>query len=275
MNEFERLERNPFIDKRLCMNYIKSKFQTEIDRTIGNKGICYEVFSNKIEEYSKVSWVDNMLKFYENEQYKNMTQDAKLRRIYALYYGSVNIFKPSVAKYVCDRFRPFSVLDPFAGWGSRMLGAMASSSVMKYTGIDNNKNLKQGYDEMREELRLSNLTEIIYDDCLNIDYSKHTYDMVLTSPPYYNLELYSNTQKKSKQEWNEFYREIFKKVFDNLQMDGYFCININTEIYEKVLEPMLGKPLDMIEYPKSYRRLQRKNPEYIYIFQKSRFPNLP
>jgi len=269
MNDFVKLEKNPFIDKRLCMNYIKSKFQTEIDRTIGNKGICYEAFSNEIEEYSKVSWVKNMLNFYEKEEYKNMTKDAKLRRIYALYYGSVNIFKPSVAKYLCDRFRPFSVLDPFAGWGSRMLGAIASHGVMKYTGIDNNKNLKHGYDEMREELRLSNLTEIIYDDCLNIDYSKHTYDMVLTSPPYYNLELYSNTQKKSKQEWNDFYREIFKKVFEGLQPNGYFCINVNTEIYEKVLEPMLGQPLDMIEYPKSYRRLQRKNPEYIYVWFKN------
>ena len=268
MKDFEKLEHNPFIDKRLCINYIKSKFQTEIDRTIGNKGICYEAFSNNIEEYSKVSWVENMLKFYSQEKYKNMTQDSKLRRIYALYYGSINIFKPSVAKFVCDRFCPFSVLDPFAGWGSRMLGAMASSSVYMYVGIDNNKNLKQGYDEMREELRLSNLTEIIYDDCLNIDYSKYTYDMVLTSPPYYNLELYSNTTKKSKEEWNEFYREIFRKVFECLENGGYFCINCNTEIYEKVLEPMLGKQLDRIEYPKSYRRNQRKNPEYIYVWSK-------
>jgi len=269
MKEFERLEHNPFIDKRLCINYIKNKFQTEIDRTIGNKGICYEEFNNDIEKYSKVPWVENMLKFYSQEQYKNMTQDAKLRRIYALYYGSVNIFKPSVAKYICDHFRPFSVLDPFAGWGSRMLGVMASHGVMKYTGIDSNKNLKQGYDEMREELRLSNLTEIIFDDCLNIDYRKYHYDMVLTSPPYYNLELYTYTSKKSKEEWNEFYRDIFRKTYDGLENGGYFCINVNTEIYEKVLEPMLGQPLDRIEYPKSYRRNQRKNAEYIYIWSKN------
>lgn len=267
MKDYERLEKNPFIDKRLCIKYLKSHFQDEIDNTKSNKGISYKEYLASEEEQRK-AWVVKMKEFYKQEKYKNMSEDAKERRIFSLYYGSINLFKPSVAKYVCDRFRPFSVLDPFAGWGGRMLGCIASQSVMKYTGIDNNEKLREGYNKMREELGIMNVAEIIFDDCLNIDYSKYVYDMVLTSPPYYNLELYSNTPRRTKEEWNEFYREIFSKVFQSLDKDGYLCINVNTEIYEKVLEPMFGMQLDRIEYPKS-RRSSKSNPEYIYIWKKN------
>ena len=167
---------------------------------------------------------------------------------------------------ICDKYKPFSVLDPFSGWASRMIGC--TSSGCKYIGIDSNKNLKQGYDEIREELDISNSTQIIFNDCLNINYSKFEYDMVLTSPPYYNIELYSYTQKRSKKEWNEFYKEIFTKIWNNLKKYGYFCINVNTEIYEKVLEPLLGEAFEKIEYPKSYRRKQKVNSEFIYVWIK-------
>lgn len=268
MNDYKKLENNPFISKQLCLKYIKNKFQPEIDNTIGNKGISYNQFLSSEEQQNK-KWVLNMKKYYENEKYKNMSLDEIQRRIFALYYGSVNIFKPSVAKYICDRYSPFSVMDPFAGWASRMIGCIASKSVMKYIGIDNNTNLRKGYDEMREELGISNLTEIIFEDCMNIDYSKHIYDMILTSPPYYNLEIYSKTEKRSKEEWNKFYKEIFEKIWNGLQKEGYMCINVNQEIYEKNLLPIYGEPLEKIEYPKiSYRRNQKHNPEYIYIWHK-------
>lgn len=265
MNDYKKLKHNSFYNKRLCIKYLKSKFQTEIDNTLGNKGISYNDFLTNEEEQRK-PWVINMRKYYEKEKYKNYTEDKINRDIYRLYYGSINIFKPSIAKWLCDKFEPSTVLDPFSGWASRMIGC--TSSGCKYIGIDNNKNLVQGYNEIREELDISNLTEIIFDDCLKIDYSKYDYDMVLTSPPYYNIELYSYTEKRRKKKWNEFYKEIFQKLFDGLKINGYFCINVNTEIYEKVLKPMLGEAFEKIEYPKNYRRKQKVNSEYIYIWIK-------
>jgi hypothetical protein len=273
MNYYKKLQKNPFINKQLCIKYIKSKFQTEIDNTIGNKGYSFNSFLSS-EEQKQKKWVINMKTFYENEKYKNMSLDDKQRRIFALYYGSVNIFKPSIAKWLCDKYlmRGFTggaspiVLDPFAGWASRMLGCVASGC--KYIGIDSNVSLREGYDEIITELELKNI-EIIFEDCMNIDYSKYDYDMVLTSPPYYNLELYTGTEKRSKKDWNEFYKEIFTKVFNGLKIGGYFCINVNTEIYERNLLSLLGEPLEKVEYPKtSYRRTQKHNSEYIYIWIK-------
>jgi hypothetical protein len=50
--------------------------------------------------------------------------------------------------------------------------------------------------------------------------------MVLTSPPYYNLELLG-TPKGSKEEWNALYTTIFlKNAYDGLQTGGHFVINI-------------------------------------------------
>jgi hypothetical protein len=261
MNDYKKLKKNPFIDKRLCIKYIKNKFQEELDNTKGNKGINYKEFLASEEEQRK-GWVINMKKYYEQ---KNIKEEQINRDIFRLYYGSINIFKPSVAKWICDKYKPFSVLDFSSGWGSRMLGCTASGC--QYIGIDNNINLRKGYNEIITELELKNV-EIIFNDCMNIDYSKYTYDMVLTSPPYYNLEIYSHTEKRSKEEWNKFYKEIFTKVFEHLQPKGHMIINVNQEIYEKNLLPLFGEPLEKIEYPKSYRRNQKHNPEYIYIFKK-------
>ena len=273
MNDYKKLQKNPFINKQICLKYLKSKFQTEIDNTIGNKGYSFNSFLSNEEQQNK-KWVINMMKYYDDPKYKNMSLEDKQRRIYALYYGSVNIFKPSVAKWLCDKYlmRGFTggvppiVLDPFAGFSSRMLGCVASGC--KYIGIDSNVNLREGYDEIITELELSNSTEIIFQDCINLDYSKYEYDMVLTSPPYFNIEIYSYMNKKSKSEWITFYIKIFTKIFDNLKLKGYMIINVNNEIYEKVLLPLFGEP-EKIEYPKSYRRTQKVNPEYLYVWIKN------
>lgn len=269
MNDYSKLEKTEEISKQLCINYLKQKFQTEMDLTVGNKGLSYEHFKNNIHDYVLKPYVSNMIVYYSEPQFDKLTEDQKYRRIFSLYFGSINIFKPSVAKFVCDKFQPFSVLDPFAGWGSRMLGCIASESVMKYTGIDINQNLRKGYYEIREELGIMNLTEIIFDDSLNIDYKHFTYDMVLTSPPYYNLELYRGTEKRSKEEWREFYKKIFTKIYENLQHGGWCCINVNKEIYDTVLFTLWGVAHEFIEYPKtSHRRKQLNNKEYIYCWKK-------
>ena len=56
----------------------------------------------------------------------------------------------------------------------------------RLTGIDTNINLKPAYDKMIENYG----GNMIYDNCLNVDFSQIDYDFVLTSPPYINLEKY-------------------------------------------------------------------------------------
>jgi 16S rRNA G966 N2-methylase RsmD len=102
-----------------------------------------------------------------------------------------------------------SVLDPTMGWGGRLVGC-ASLDIPHYIGIDSNTHLYSHCKRMVKELEKHSATKVtlFFQDALSVDYNKLKYDMVLTSPPYYNIEVYrkrkGNTDK-SKEEWNTFY----------------------------------------------------------------------
>ena len=144
-------------------------------------------------------------------------------------------------------------------------------SIGKYIGIDINQHLESGYQEMREFLNSTNCkTEIqlFFKDALQIDYTQLDYDMVFTSPPYFFLEKYSfNAIYDTKEEMkNKFYIPLLKKTLDSLKMGGYYCLNINKEIYEEVAVPIFGKALEEIPLKKSKRQNDYK--EFIYVWRK-------
>lgn len=169
------------------------------------------------------------------------------------------------------KFKPHTVLDFTMGWGGRLVGACALD-VPKYIGIDLNKNLEKPYKEMKEKLEeLGTKTDIqlIFKNALDVDYSKMKYDMVLTSPPYYNIEIYKGTKKQSKEEWkNNFYDPIFSKTYKYLQKGGLYILNIPQEIYNDICIPLLGKA-DILYPLKITRRKKDINyKEYLYIWKK-------
>ena len=66
----------------------------------------------------------------------------------------------------------------------------------------------------------------MFKDALTVDYSKMDYDCVLTSPPYYNTEVYRGTNQakyKTKGDWNKkFYRQLFSKTHKHLKNQNIF-----------------------------------------------------
>ena len=149
--------------------------------------------------------------------------------------GPLVMFKASTAKYIYKKFNSQSVLDPTAGWGGRLLGA--SSLGIKYTGIDSNINLKEGYDKMIKDLNIENCN-MIWKSCLEVDYSKINYDLVLTSPPYINLELYENMPKFQSDVlfYTEFLVPMMNEVYKHLQTGGHMCINISPKMYKHLIK---------------------------------------
>jgi tRNA1(Val) A37 N6-methylase TrmN6 len=102
------------------------------------------------------------------------------------------------------------------------------------------------YAKMREHLTTASKTEIDlrFQDALQVDYSVLDYDMVFTSPPYYNKEIYGSKEApyKTNDEWDEkFYKPIFRVTYDNLKKEGHYCLNIPQCIYEKICVPMFGE----------------------------------
>ena len=237
--------------------------------TIGNKNInFYDVWRNKTV-LAKKKYVKNIISHYKNTR-PNYPELKIWFRISNLYYSSISIFKPQIAMDIYCLYNPTCVLDFTMGWGGRLIGACALN-VPKYIGIDYNRNLKTPYDKMTTFLKKHSTTEIelYFQDAVNMDYSTLDYDLVLTSPPYYNIETYGENATKTKEEWdNKFYKPIFEKTFQSLKAGGHYCINIPNEVYETVALKILGNPLTKIPLPKSKRSSNEKYHEFIYVWKK-------
>jgi 16S rRNA G966 N2-methylase RsmD len=180
---------------------------------------------------------------------------------------TITFFKPTIAKHLCVKFNAKSVLDPCAGWGSRMLGCISANA--KYTGYDTNINLKEPYDNMISDLKLKN-AEIIYESCLeDINWNGLKYDLVLTSPPYENLEIYEGMKpfKNDDVFYNDFLIPMIEKCRRYILPNGKVCINISPKMYEKLTNKyMYQKAPNKINFLQQMGQKIGKKEDFIYIW---------
>jgi len=200
----------------------------------------YEIYNDK-EEWDKL--IDSTRKRNRGGR----TAAGNVFEAFRINLGSVVMFKATTAKYLYQKYNAKSVLDPTAGWGGRMLGAWALD--IDYTGIDTNTEMKQAYDDMMEFLDKKNdfssdLFEVekpnlkmIWQSALDVDFSEIEYDMVLTSPPYVNLELYEHMEPWESNEafYKQFFIPLWQKCIDNIKKGGVVCFNISPKMYEDAL----------------------------------------
>jgi hypothetical protein len=144
----------------------------------------------------------------------------------------VTQFRPSVAKTLYDFFGAKNVLDFSAGWGDRLVGFLASRAE-SYIGIDPNTQLHEPYRGIHTTYAPHKKTRFICSPAEEVDYSTLEYDFVFTSPPYFDLEIYSSegTQSinkfPSEEGWREgFLFETLSRVYQGLKQGGRIAINI-------------------------------------------------
>jgi hypothetical protein len=245
---------------------------TERLNTKGKYNINFFEFITNIEEFKQKKFIQNMLNYYETVKNKNKTKNnyVVLKEVYNICISAINIFRPILAMEIYVKYKPKCILDFTCGWGGRLIGACALN-IPKYIGIDINVNLKNPYLEMQNLLNLYSKTniEVYFENAVNVDYSKFEYDMVLTSPPYYFLEKYSHNENyNSKNEMkNNFYIPVISNTYKYLQKGGYYCLNVNKDIYEDICVNLLGSANDIIPLKKSKR--QNNYEEFIYIWNKN------
>jgi hypothetical protein len=181
--------------------------------------------------------------------------------------GAIVPFKSSTAKYIYKRFGATNVLDPTAGWGGRMLGAM--SLGISYTGYDTNINMKEAYEKMYEfscSDKIMNWT-----DCLKGDFTEEPYDLVLTSPPYSNMEMYEHMDGWKSD--HDFYTTFMMPLMDKLfkETNCPICINISPKMYH-TLTSSVG-PYNLRECDEQIdlrqqlgKQYKTKSQDYIYIW---------
>jgi hypothetical protein len=112
--------------------------------------------------------------------------------------GTIQNFKPMNARAVWEYICPTmwgNVLDFSSGYGGRMLGAMTSRMAYNYTGIDPNTRTFQGLEALGTLLDEEGQGRGFSMNCMpseEFDPEPGVYDAAFSSPPYFNLETYTD-----------------------------------------------------------------------------------
>ena len=148
-------------------------------------------------------------------------------------------FRPMNAKAVYERFCPEggTILDMCCGFGGRLLGALSSKKNFRYVGCDPNTETMYHLHQLGEYIEDVTGREDSYElHCIGSEDFRgpaNSVDFCFTSPPYFNLEVYSDepTQCYNKfpelNEWLEGYvRETVKNIGHMLKPGRVYAINI-------------------------------------------------
>ena len=175
---------------------------------------------------------------FDQRDGSNLAHPTAVRRALELVTGeNVQNFKPLNARAIVEYLCPAiwgNVYDYSSGYGGRLLGITTSKMRYNYVGIDPNTETV-GY--------LNYLNDLIYDTVGNrgtiIKSVSEEYrpdgliDLAFSSPPYFNLEKYSDepTQCMNRyttlDEWFEGYVvPTMCNIHGNLDHDGLFATNI-------------------------------------------------
>ena len=145
---------------------------------------------------------------------------------------TVSFFKPLLAfaiylTYIGEKKSPV-VLDPCCGFGGRLLGFKSAYPSGKYIGCEPNI---ETYNELLGLVNRAGWKDVEIYNCKFEDFEdKNEYDLIFTSIPYYDIEIYSNNiGYKSFEEW----RGTFIKAIE--RYNGKNCyINIPEELRKKL-----------------------------------------
>lgn len=196
---------------------------------------------------------------------------ADLYSAFAMSIKPYSVFKVSFAKFLYCKFKPKQILDPFSGFGERLLGAL--SLGINYIGIDTNKDLLKPLKKMTKKFNINNAKiKLITADSAKVDFSKFKYDFVLTSPPFFYIEKYRHMPKYNDDHafTQHLYEPVFTNVFNNMEESGMLCIHMNEKLLF-IISAIIGRKFDVkIKYP--IRKIPRKKytdyTDYLYCWRR-------
>lgn len=152
--------------------------------------------------------------------------------------GKVTMYRPLMARNIVSYFNATSVLDVCAGWGGRMLGTKSVlGGSVSYTGVEPCKKTFDGLTNICNELKLENtiLVNTTAEKFLNTLPENTKYDLALTSPPYFNLEIYSDEEtqsinSKDYKTWIETFLEpVIKGIIQRVTYSCWSVKNFKTD----------------------------------------------
>ena len=114
-------------------------------------------------------------------------------------FSPVTVYSPIMTKRILEVLDCKTVFDPCIGWGGRMVGTTCIGNS-HYTGCEPCVNTFNGLNNIITDLELESQTLIInkpVEEVLDNELKDKRFDCCLTSPPYYDLEIYSDEDTQS------------------------------------------------------------------------------
>jgi len=166
-----------------------------------------------------------------------LVHPTALRRSLELVTGeNIQNFKPQNARALVEHLCPVMwgrVYDYSAGYGGRLLGITSSRLGYDYVGVDPNTETFQNLQYLAQLID----TAFGRSATLNCDVSENfqpqDIDLAFSSPPYFNLEKYSDEPTQcmvrcaTLDDWFELYvTPTMQRIHQGLNADGVFATNI-------------------------------------------------
>jgi 16S rRNA G966 N2-methylase RsmD len=209
------------VGMKLCEHFFPNFFDIE------NKD------GNSFKSLWKADKLEKVLRW--NRKSHSTPYLSELRRgIYFNYkLAKSTMYRPQMAKMVVTNLGAKRVLDPCAGWAGRMLGCVAAGA--EYVAFEPNTETYESLLKLIKFLGIEDKVRIIKDSALEMDkYDIGEFDLVLTSPPYFDLEVYSHEDTQSingcdsYSMWvDKFLKPLIELSLSHMKEDGWSCWNVH------------------------------------------------
>ena len=154
---------------------------------------------------------DSIAKLWNNAELRKKAEErtakhyktiykSEIRRNLAFYSKAVlpTMYRPLLTKAIVNKYEAKKVLDPSVGWGGRLIGTLCIPGTT-FTGIEPYSKTYNGLREIARDVGVldraflhNNGAEVVLPTLPSGEY-----DMILTSPPYFTLEVYGHEESQS------------------------------------------------------------------------------
>lgn len=177
-------------------------------------------------------------------------------------------FPPMRAKLIYEKYclKNGIIYDYACGFGGRMLGALTSKNNYKYIGVEPCVETYENLNNLGKYIeKATNRQNIFKVFCMGSEEFKlkpNTIDFAFSSPPYFNLEKYSdeNTQCYNKfselNDWfNGYVQPTITNIYHMLKPNRYYAVNIadfrvgknDVAFVDKWIELSIGAGFEFVE----------------------------
>jgi len=164
----------------------------------------------------------------------------------------ISVILPILKHFDCKRY-----LDISAGWGDRLL-ASVFHGVDFYFAVDPNKDLHPYYQKIiKTFVKKEDHKKFVIQDCgfEEVTLPKQKFDLVFSSPPFFDLEKYSQynnnslTKYKTEEEWStHFFMKSIMKAYHALIPGGHMILYIHGS-------PYVNKKIESLHKKMKYKGL--------------------